>query len=257
MKRNNTFNIQIYKVDAIVNGPIYDLLYLQWKEVWQQAYVSDFSIKEKLNSDYYKSQDYILAVFEGSKCIASITLKKFNLKRACDLDDSYFNIWPAEVIANLLRLGNTYLSCGNLAVSSDYRGRIVDDTFSLKEVLFAAVRESLKIIPCDGIISNTRNKKSVNLAAYRTGAIPLLRNIDYSIQGQPVDLLMWHKDYLGPYESPFLQALIQNQFHTKNIHNEFILRPKGGYDEYSTRERITRPKIRRINEDLRRKFASI
>lgn len=179
-----------------------------WRDVWSDAYTNDFAIEEKLNSNYFMSQDiYICLKDEKDNYFALITLKYFDLSKSYFREDSYFNIWPTDILYKLDQLGSHYMTCGNLTVTKDYRGVKIFNSFSIKDILFGIVRETFLETKVDGVISNTRNARSVNISAYKTGAFALKKNMEYSIKGQSVDLLLWHRDFLGTYESEHLERI--------------------------------------------------
>jgi len=213
--------IQIYINKNIRNNTKYNELYTHWYRVWKQAYTEDFNIDSKISSDYFSTQDIFITLEEKDSICGLITLKYFDLSSKCDLDNSYFDHWPAEQILQLQNVGRHYFSCGNLSIDKEYRSKKYQETHPLKDILFAAVREILMMTKCDGVISSTRNKKSVNLSAYRTGALPLLQNVEFKISGQPVDLLLWHREYLKEYDNQSLEVFIQNQMNSQGEFNEY------------------------------------
>lgn len=212
----------LFMNDVKYKTPIRDV-YELWFSVWKEAYVNDFQIKENLNSDYFLSQDIWICLNNGEKYFAIISLKFFDLKYEMDLKNSYFNVWPSDTIYQITQLGNKYFSCGNLSVIPEYRGIKILNEFSVKDILFGVVRELFLKMKVDGVISNTRNARSVNLSAYRTGAFALKKNIEFTIKGQSVDLLMWHKDYLGAYESVGLEQLVINLMKRNYMKTEELL----------------------------------
>jgi hypothetical protein len=194
-------------------------LYRLWHNIWEKAYKTEFDIHDKLNSDYFLSQDIIIGLRDEKGYFALITLKYFDLTFSFVHDNSYFNIWTEDSLLKMAQLGKRYFSCGNLSVIDSYRGIKVFGHFPIKDILFSIVREYFVRTSVDGVISNTRNAKSVHSSAYRTGAFSLKRDIDFKIKGQKVDLLMWHQNFLGAYEDNRLQTIALDLITNSNLNN--------------------------------------
>lgn len=169
-----------------------DRSYSLWKEVWEVAFRTEMSIEGPLYSDNFTRQSHVAVLFNKNEPIVLTTLNVINLKSFRDLDDSYFKVWPSLALAKLKAEATNITICGNLALNFNYRRGTLG--VSGKDLIFYLLVKFLKYSHFDSMVAAVRLEKGMERSAYRTGAHALLKNLPYSIPGQMVDLVSWHRN---------------------------------------------------------------
>lgn len=164
--------------------------YACWKSVWSKALSDEMNVKEKLYSDNFTRQQILAVVFLGDEPVCLATLNPYDLNSEKDKDDSYFKVWPKEVIDKIRKQTPHVMASCHATVNFSFRkGQL---GFSGIELLCAMLVQYMKSTNFETIICTPRREKKVQEACYRTGAILHLEDIPYSIEGQRIDLITWH-----------------------------------------------------------------
>lgn len=178
--------------------------YALWKEVW------DFACKQEMNvdpmySDTFTRQSHVAVLFHHDEPIVLTTLNHLELDLRMDTDDSYFRVWPEIAIKKLKQEASTIYTCGNLALNFNFRRGALG--VSGKDLIFAILVHYLKYSNADAMVAAVRLEKGMEKAAYRTGATAIQRDLPYSIPGQRVDLVSWHRSLNTSRLEPEIQNL--------------------------------------------------
>lgn len=164
--------------------------YSCWKSVWSKALSDEMNVKDVLYSDSFTRQQLLTAVFYGEEPLCLATLNPYNLNLQKDLDDSYFKVWPEEVLDKLRIHTNVVFASCHATVNFNFRkGQL---GFSGIELLCAMLVQYLKSTDVNTIVCTPRREKRVQEACYRTGAVLHVEDIPYTIPGQRIDLITWH-----------------------------------------------------------------
>lgn len=161
-----------------------------WKAVWSKALSEEMNVKERLYSDNFTRQELLAVVFYGDEPLCLATLNSFDLFSQKDLDDSYFKVWPEEVLAKIQTHSNIVMASCHATVNFKFRkGQL---GFSGIEFLCAMLVQYLKSTDINTIVCTPRREKRVQEACYRTGAVLHKEDLPYTIEGQRIDLITWH-----------------------------------------------------------------
>jgi len=164
--------------------------YACWKSVWSQALSDEMNVKEKLYSDAFTRQQILAAVFLEDEPLCLATLNPYDLNSEKDRDDSYFKVWPPEVLDKIKQQSPFVMASCHATVNFKFRkGQL---GFSGIELLCAMLVQYLKSTNFETILCTPRREKRVQEACYRTGATLQLEDIPYTIDGQRIDLITWH-----------------------------------------------------------------
>lgn len=168
-----------------------NMAYSCWKEVWDFACKKEMNVMGPLYSDNFSRQSHVAVVFYNNEPMVLTTLNFLNLSSRMDLDDSYFSVWTKDSLDKLKENSSLIMTCGNLALNFNFRqGRL---GVSGKDLVFALLVQYLKYSNRDSMVAAVRLEKGMERAAYRTGAYCLEADLPYSIPGQRVDLVCWHR----------------------------------------------------------------
>lgn len=168
------------------------LAYECWKEVWGKTFHDELNVKEHLFSDNFTRQSELAIIFHGERPLGLCTLNRFDLRLQQDLDDSYFQVWPREVLEELKSHMNIVMSCCNATISYEYRKNNLG--VPSIDLLFGMVVRYLKSSVAEGVLGTARVQKKVPEACERTNATFFAKNIPYTIPGATIDLICWKKD---------------------------------------------------------------
>jgi hypothetical protein len=164
--------------------------YACWKAVWSQALANEMNVKEKLHSDSFSRQQILAVVFYGDEPLCLATLNPYDLNSERDLDDTYFKVWPEEVIQKIRKQSPHVMASCHATVNFKFRkGQL---GFSGIEFLCAMLVQYLKSTNFETIVCTPRREKRVQEACYRTGATLHQEDLPYTIEGQRIDLITWH-----------------------------------------------------------------
>lgn len=166
--------------------------YGTWKESWGHAFKVELNVADPLYSDNFSRQSHVAMIFHGDETLGLCTLNAFNLNQEQDLDDSYFKVWPSEIIAGLKREMPHLLSCCNATIGFKYRKNNLG--FSGIDLIFTLINLYLRSTSYQGILGTARIEKKVPEACKRTAATILARNVPFTIPGQFIDLVCWRRD---------------------------------------------------------------
>lgn len=180
------------------------IAYSLWKEVWDHACKEEMNC-DPLFSDVFTRQSHVAVLFHLNEPVVLTTLNLLDLNLRMDQDDSYFKVWPAIAVKALKQEANTIYSCGNLALNFNYRKGSLG--ISGKDLIFAILVHHLKYSKADAMVAAVRLEKGMEKAAYRTGAKAIAKDLPYSIPGQRVDLVSWHRNLNVNKLDPEVQEL--------------------------------------------------
>lgn len=185
-------------------------LYHCWRKVWSEALTSEMNVKEFLYADNYSRQSHVAALFHGEDPVGLTTLNWMDLTDDLYLDDSFFKVWPKDAIEGLKQEAKTIMTCCNVTLNFKYRQNALG--VSGKDLLLALLVQYLKASSIDAIVAAVRLEKSMEKAAYRTGAFPIYKDLPYTIPGQRVDLVCWHKNLDLKKLDPDIKKLSEDIF---------------------------------------------
>lgn len=186
------------------------VLYRCWRSVWVDALTSEMNVKDFLYSDNYSRQSHVAALFHGEEPVGLTTLNWMHLGDDLYLDDSFFKVWPKDAIENLKVEAKTIMTCCNVTLNFKFRQNALG--VSAKDLLLALLVQHLKSSSIDAIVAAVRLEKSMEKAAYRTGAFPIYKDLPYTIPGQRVDLVCWHRNLDLNLIRPEIRNLSQDIF---------------------------------------------
>ena len=179
--------------------------YTLWKEVWDVAFKTELGVEEPLYSDNFSRQSHVAVLFNEQEPIVLTTLNILNLKNICDLDDSYFKVWPEFARRKLEKESKSIITCGNLALNFNYRRGALG--VSGKDLIFYLLVKYLKYSSFDSMVAAVRLEKGMDRAAYRTGAHSIMKNVPYTIPGRFVDLVSWSRNLNEESIDPEIKTL--------------------------------------------------
>ena len=163
--------------------------YGSWKEVWEFTYQQEMNLQEILYSDNFTRQSHLAVLFHGKEPMVVITMNYFDLTSRMDLDDSYFKVWPENILSELKKTSKKIMTCGNLALNFNFRKGSIG--VSGKDLIFALLVQFLKYNQLDSMVATVRPEKGVQRAAYRTGAHCLAEGLPFTIPGRMIDIVCW------------------------------------------------------------------
>lgn len=179
LKDSNNYSLEKFKV-----------AYSFWKNQWSEFFTEN-KIDEHLVSDEFTRADSAGVLYYDEKIASIILFKERDLTLQCWRDDSYFKIWPEELIAKLTHDKVTrVMSAGYLTVHPLLRG----DYFkpSLKNIMVALVGCHLTHTTSQAAICVTNNLKGVNSSTERCGWN--LAATDLELFHHPVNLYVLTQD---------------------------------------------------------------
>lgn len=203
-KRRLRFVIMPTRFVAEENEADLKMAYSLWKDVWDHACKEEMNC-DPLFSDVFTRQSHVAVLFHENEPIVLTTLNHFDLSLRMDQDDSYFKVWPPVAVKTLKKEARTIFSCGNLALNFNYRKGSLG--ISGKDLIFAILVHFIKYSQADAMVAAVRLEKGMEKAAYRTGATAIAKDLPYSIPGQRVDLVSWHRDLNINKLNPEVQEL--------------------------------------------------
>jgi hypothetical protein len=168
-----------------------DKAYECWKAVWSKALSEEMNVKDRLYSDNFTRQQLLAVVFYGNEPLCLATLNRYDLNSQKDLDDSYFKVWPSDILEKIKKDSNVVMASCHATVNFQFRkGQL---GFSGIEFLCAMLVQYLKSTDINAIVCTPRREKRVQEACYRTGATLHAENLPYTIEGQMIDLITWYR----------------------------------------------------------------
>lgn len=158
--------------------------YRCWREVWSATF-AELNGAERLFSDDFARQQEFVTLFEAGRCIGMVGLRHLDLATQIACDDSYFKIWPEQLIARSRSVSRVICVLNNLTVHPDKRG--ANGFMSVKEILTVLTLNRFASSTSGTAVVCTRNNRGVGDLMYRYGASCLLSNA--TLHGVSVDLV--------------------------------------------------------------------
>lgn len=184
----------------------YRKAYLCWRSVWNEAFKEEMNIKEDLYSDNYTRQSHVAAVFYEGEVAGLMTLNYMDLNDPVAMDDSYFKVWPELAKMRLKKEARSAIITGNFTINFNFRKKA--HGLCWKSLVCAFLVRHLKLSPFDAAVATPRLERSVEKICYGTGAHPLQQNLPYTIEGQRIDLISWHRDLDEKKIDPEIWSLV-------------------------------------------------
>lgn len=197
--------------------------YEGWRSVWGQALTEEMNVKDPLYSDNYSRQSHVAALFYGDELFGLVTLNYMNLSEKIYQEDSYFKVWTPDSRKILQAQSTHIMTLCNVTLNFRFRQNAIG--ISGKDLLLLMAVYYLKSQKFDGIVAAVRLEKAMEKSAYRTGAIPLAKDLAYSIPGQRVDLVLWRKEIDLEKLDPELTNLATHIWFNSTIFSELNFQP--------------------------------
>jgi len=167
--------------------------YAAWRAVWGET-LRELDGAERVFSDDFSRQHELGCLFYANQCVGLTGYRWVDLTRAENRDDSYFKVWPAAVLKQVLASGTHVCVGSNLTVLPSWRG--MPGGYSIKEVLMTLAVTRFLASEADSMVGTMRNDRGMNGLVYRLGARPVLQDIEH--HGVRVDLVVFSRRELGP-----------------------------------------------------------
>lgn len=184
----------------------YHKAYECWRSVWNQALKEEMNVKDELYSDNFSRQSHIAVLFYDNEPACLITMNYMDLNDPVAMDDSYFKVWPELTRMRLKKEARNIIVTGNLTVNFNFRRGAYGQCW--KKLIFAFLVRHIKSSSFDLAVGTPRLEKSVEKACYQTGARPLNRDLPYTIAGQRIDLVSWHRNLDENIIDPEIRSLV-------------------------------------------------
>lgn len=168
----------------------YQKAYNCWKEVWSYTFQEEMNLKETLFSDNFTRHTHLMCLFFGDEPLGVCTSNSFDLSLKQDLDDSYFRVFPPDVMEKLKAESRLAITCCNATIGFEFRKNKLG--IPALDLLFGMMIHYLKSTPADVLLGTARLEKGVNKVCYRTEATCLGANVPYTIPGRFIDLIGWY-----------------------------------------------------------------
>ncbi|MDZ4676582.1 MAG: hypothetical protein SGI74_03650 [Oligoflexia bacterium] len=194
--------------------PYYQSAYKLWKDVWTET-IYELDGHKNIFSDDFTRQDEIGALFDGSECIMLSFFKMVDLNLTAHRDDSYFKVWPKDIIDKLIVNNKPVLIGSNITASQSFRGKHFG--LSTKDLLMGLLIKRLQHTPAGAMTGTMRNNRGMHECAYRHGATPLKQGLIH--HGVEVDLVGFFQDKVKPCDIPGIQNLVNTLW---KKHLEFL-----------------------------------
>jgi hypothetical protein len=161
--------------------------YRCWSEVWTQTF-AELDDAQGLASDDFTRQDEIAALFHEWECVGTTSLRFVDVSNAIFRDDSYFNVWPHEVLAAASARGPRICIASSFTVSPHWRRA---RGARIRDVLGALAVERFLKSDADALIGTVRNDVGMNAFTYKLGCHALARKL--TLHGVDVDLIVFFR----------------------------------------------------------------
>ncbi|WP_394841285.1 hypothetical protein LZC95_29970 [Pendulispora brunnea] len=160
--------------------------YACWQRVWRETF-RQLDGTASLFSDDFTRQDEIGALFSGEECIGLTAYRFIDLSEPSARDDSYFKVWPGELLDEVLARALRVCVGSNLTVAEGWRGNL--NGLRVSEVLLELAVRRFQESDADVMLGTMRNNRGMNRVSYRLGARPLRERVVH--HGVEVDLVAW------------------------------------------------------------------
>lgn len=184
----------------------YQQAYQCWRSVWNQALKEEMNVMDDLYSDNFSRQSLVAVLFYDNQPASLVTLNYCDLNDPVSLDDSYFKVWPELAMRKVKKEGSKILISGNLTVNFNFRRKAYGVCW--KKLIFSFLVRYLKSSPFDAVLGTPRLERSVEKACYQTGAHSIHKDLPYTIEGQRIDLISWHRNLNVAIIDPEIWSLV-------------------------------------------------
>ncbi|HEY4012270.1 MAG TPA: hypothetical protein VGM06_02945 [Polyangiaceae bacterium] len=177
--------------------PLLGEAYRCWSEVWTQTF-AELDDADSLASDDFTRQSEIAALFHEWECVGTTSLRFIDVSNAIFRDDSYFNVWPEQVLAAASAHGPRICIASSFTVSPRWRRA---RGARIRDVLGALAVERFLRSDADALIGTVRNDVGMNAFTYKLGCHALARKL--TLHGVDVDLIVFfrHSSARPPLEA--------------------------------------------------------
>jgi hypothetical protein len=181
-----------YHVLAPRSGPSPQLesAYALWHEIWLET-LHELDGVTHISSDEFARQDQICVLFSGGRALSLVCLRWVDLASSVGRADSYFQLWPPDV---LQKLGSQQLGIvSHVGIASEWRGSVVDapgGLISLKALTIALSLLSFGQSVADTAIGAARKDRGMDRVSRELGCQRIGQAV---IHGIPSDIVQWNR----------------------------------------------------------------
>ncbi len=167
--------------------PLLGEAYRCWTEVWQETF-AELDHRDNVPSDDFTRQHEVGALFHEYECIALTFYRWLDLSSPIYRDDSYFAVWPEEVLDAACAHGAKICVSSNFTIGAPWRRAA---GCSLKDVLGALVVERFLLSEADTLVGTMRADRGMSKLTDRLGFRRLREGVIH--HGVDVDLVAFYR----------------------------------------------------------------
>lgn len=192
----------------------YKKVYVCWRETWSRAF-SELQVDKPFYSDSFTRQDYVGAIFHGSKCVALAFFRLMDATRDELAVDSYFSNWSDEHRRVLCSRGPRIIVCSNFTVHPDARGKQIG--VHTKDLLMGMITETFLNSEADAMTGAVRVDRGVNGAGERWGAYVIDRKVPCDYGERNTDLIGFFKGHILAQPRHEMDALVKSLWAQRTV----------------------------------------
>lgn len=205
----------------------YNQVYNMWHNVWYSAHVEEWNNKEiHMASNDFTRQDEIVSLFYKDECVGCIFFKYVSFDECTTSSDSYFRVWDDLSLKKLTKYGPRVIVCSNFTLAKKFRQSNIDG-ICFKDLLMSFCTLNFLHSNYDSMTGTMRRAKSMHELTYKHGAVKLLENVSYEINGinDPADLVAFYRSNceLVFYENEILDLWESRIYTYPTIHQKMSL----------------------------------
>lgn len=216
-RRNSRGRVSVERLDYHLFKPrsskhaLARAAYELWRDEWQ-ATLRELEGVTRIHSDEFVRQDEVSVLSSAGQCVSVTALRWLDLSRATAREDSYFQSWPEEAVAELGT--SIVVISSNTLVHPEWRGTLVEPFPPHQATPLSFVTVALAIrrfldSKARAVIGVTRNDRSMNRVAAGVGA----RKIgQIKLHGIDSDLICIERADASP-SGPVMDALWERRYH--------------------------------------------
>lgn len=193
----------------------YNQAYQCWRSVWEHAFQIELGRPESIPSDNFTRHDEILALFYKGEC-AGLTFFAFDDQGTNWFrEDSYFKRWPETAFKKLYTNGNKVMISCQFTLNFEFRKNFKN--LPWKDLLMGLVAKRFLLSGFDTMGGTTRLAKNVGEVSYRTGAVPIIRDMAFATEEDRVALVGWYRGMVGDSKVDGISDLVDYIFKHKAV----------------------------------------